>query len=39
MRLPWKRSTENYQSTSYTDALVTALLSDKSEGQTAGAEP
>ena len=36
MRLPWKRSTENYQSTSYTDALVAALIRQV-RGQTAGA--
>ena len=36
MRLPWTRKTENYQDTSYTDALVSALIRQV-RGQTAGA--
>ena len=36
MKLPWSKATENYQDSSYTDALVASLIRQAS-GRTAGA--
>ena len=35
MRLPWTKATENYQDSSYTDALIAALIRQV-KGRTAG---
>ncbi len=36
MKLPWTKATENYQDSSYTDALIAALIR-QARGRTAGA--